>query len=90
MELADDGEFSARIRWTPATGGPRTAATILVTPTALLGEATDWAAHLLRWIEWSYPLLSGVLTIIVSPVVRAPLVARMKVLPIYGGLVHYG
>ena len=43
MELADDGEFSARIRWTPATGGPRTAATILVTPTALLGEATDWA-----------------------------------------------
>ena len=89
MELADDAEFRYIIRWTPASGGPRTGANVLVTPTALLNDSTGWAEHLVRWLNWSYPLLAGAFTVTVAPEVRIALRASMAVIPVYGGIVYY-
>ena len=89
VELASDAQFRYVIRWTPATGGPRTAVDILVTPSSLLSDSTGWAEHLTRWLDWAYPMLAGVLTTTISPEIRVALETRMAVIPVYGGLVRY-
>lgn len=89
VELAEDAQFRYRIIWTPLTGGPRTAAQVLVTPTSLLTDSTGWAEHLIYWLNWGYPLLEGRLTVIVAPEVRLRADYSALVIPVFGGLVYY-
>ena len=89
VELAAHAEFRYILSW-QLTAGERTAMNVLVTPSRLLGEATEFGDFVTEWLIWSYPWFgAGGVTVTLAPEVRLGYEAAIAMMPVYQGVVDY-